>query len=474
MKAVKSTGFGRVFGLRRKGPSEPQNVLPPLEIPEPIGSYPPGSVEALAINALVSSPSIFAPALDSQNPHTPKSSFCTNDATQADPDNDPAVFLPTIVESCESSPSASAEIAHLIGEFFGKPFQSHEQIQYKAVMVMRILIDNQGVTTFARNLDKSFATNAKMMLRSTKNQNARMLLIETMEKLDSLYPREGTQMPVAVSMWRREKEKYGHSAQYAYALYPQYYTQGAATAPHSAGNFLHGQGPVMQPSAPRRHDYFSREHSARHLPSPAELASRLEEARTSAKLLQQCVANSSPSDLLTDDLVKEFVSRCQSAAKSVQVYMAAENPAPDNATMESLIETNEQLQSALSTHQRAVLNARKSLGIDSNTKAPVPAAAPVSAATAGLVSPMSDVAPQSYTMGRLDTTVSQESAGQARGMGRPAEPVSAVSSEGDNPFRDPAPGQAAKGKGRATGYGVDDEEDLYDITPQRTRENAQR
>ena len=41
--------------------------------------------------------------------------------------------------------------------------------------------------------------------------------------------------------------------------------------------------------------------------------------------------------------------------------MRAENPSPDNETMENLLDTNEQLQTALNQHQRAVLNARKQL-----------------------------------------------------------------------------------------------------------------
>jgi len=43
--------------------------------------------------------------------------------------------------------------------------------------------------------------------------------------------------------------------------------------------------------------------------------------------------------------------------------MVAENPGPDNDTMLTLIETNDQLQLAMSKHQRAVLQTRKSLGL---------------------------------------------------------------------------------------------------------------
>ena len=52
--------------------------------------------------------------------------------------------------------------------------------------------------------------------------------------------------------------------------------------------------------------------------------------------------------------------------------MVAENPGPDNDTMETLIDTNEQLGKAMSQHQRAVLNARKVTGLASGTPTPPP------------------------------------------------------------------------------------------------------
>lgn len=110
--------------------------------------------------------------------------------------------------------------------------------------------------------------------------------------------------------------------------------------------------------------YYSRSHRPTQLPPPDELASRLEEARTSAKLLTQFVTSSTAEELLASDLVKEFSSRCQSASKSMQAYMAADNPGPDNDTMETLLDVNEHLQAALNAHQRAVLSAKKSLGIE--------------------------------------------------------------------------------------------------------------
>lgn len=123
---------------------------------------------------------------------------------------------------------------------------------------------------------------------------------------------------------------------------------------------------------PHSQNYFARQHQSRKLPDPVELASRLEEARTSAKLLQQVVTNTPPGEVLDNELIKEFAERCASASRSVQGYMSAENPTPDNDTMESLIDTNEQLQTALSLHQRAMLNARKHAGLGVPAETPSP------------------------------------------------------------------------------------------------------
>jgi hypothetical protein len=106
-----------------------------------------------------------------------------------------------------------------------------------------------------------------------------------------------------------------------------------------------------------------------------ELAHRLEEARTSAKLLEQTVTCTAPAEFLGNELIAEFADRCRSASRSIQGYMQAENPAPDNDTMESLIDTHEQLQKALAQYQRALLNAKRQAGLDeprSNEPSPSP------------------------------------------------------------------------------------------------------
>jgi hypothetical protein len=117
------------------------------------------------------------------------------------------------------------------------------------------------------------------------------------------------------------------------------------------------------PFDPNSQNYFSRNHNSRSLPPPHELSSRIEEARTSAGLLSQVVQSTPPSEILSNELLREFADRCKSASRSIQAYMIAENPNPDNDTMETLIETNEQLTSAMNKHQRAILAARKAAGL---------------------------------------------------------------------------------------------------------------
>jgi hypothetical protein len=45
--------------------------------------------------------------------------------------------------------------------------------------------------------------------------------------------------------------------------------------------------------------------------------------------------------------------------------MSSTNPPPDYNTMESLVNANETLQQALNQHRRALLNARKHMGLGS-------------------------------------------------------------------------------------------------------------
>jgi hypothetical protein len=170
------------------------------------------------------------------------------------------------------------------------------------------------------------------------------------------------------------------------------------------------------------------------LPPPTELAGRIEEARTSAKLLLQFVQSTPPNELLSNDLVKEFAERCTAAQRSIQGYIACDNPAPDDDTMLTLIETNEQLSLAASKHQRAVLQARRLMGAS-------PSPTPANGNAPAGVPPQSHTPPQNDapTLPPVNTTTTQ-----------PAVPNTSSAPE-DNPFADHYTSAPAPPNPRATG-----------------------
>lgn len=124
---------------------------------------------------------------------------------------------------------------------------------------------------------------------------------------------------------------------------------------------MHHNAPLMQQAA-QQQNYFARNHRTRGLPPPAELAQRVEEAKTSAKLLSQVVQSTPINEVPRNDLIKEFVERCQSASRSIQTYIHSDSPPPDEDTLLTLIETNDLLATAMSRHQRALLHARRATG----------------------------------------------------------------------------------------------------------------
>ncbi|KAK3396150.1 hypothetical protein B0T20DRAFT_262683 [Sordaria brevicollis] len=273
--------------------------------------------------------------------------FCMSDSGNS---GDEVAFLPSIVEAAESSPAAAAECARLIRKYIHRDYWTKPSLQYNAIMLIRILADNPGAS-FTRNLDKKLVDTTKELLRSGKDGNVRQMLMETLDAFENTKGYDEN-LQLLIEMWKKEKEK-------AYRVYghrfspppPQQYSPYLSHQPSYAG--------ANQP------EYFQRTHTNPRLPDPVELANRLEEARTSAKLLEQVVACTPPQEILSNDLIKEFADRCTSASRSIQGYMNATGPAPDNDTMESLIDTNEQLQQSLNHHQRAVLSAKKQLGLGS-------------------------------------------------------------------------------------------------------------
>ena len=209
-------------------------------------------------------------------------------------------------------------------------------MQYNAIMLIRILADNPGAS-FTRNLDQKFTNTVKELLRNGKDASVQQIMRET---LQALYMEKAydTNLQTLFQMWSKES---GVNV-----------SQVARTGGGQGGSRHRGQ--QQMPGMDQGHARTPQ------LPPPVELAARIEEAKTSAKLLQQLVQSTPPSELQDHDLIKEFAERCQNAQRSMQIFMNTSNPSPDDDTMQTLIETSEQLSLAASKHQRAVLQARRS------------------------------------------------------------------------------------------------------------------
>lgn len=264
------------------------------------------------------------------------------------------LHLPTIVESAVASPTAAAAAAQQIRKFLSKENYERPHVQYNAVMLIRILADNPG-QSFTKNLDKQFADTCKHLLRHQEDRSVSQILRESLDSLEREKAYD-TNLNTLFAMWRKEK---GYMVNAAKQVGPRKLNAPAWSGQQISGGFSEG-------------GHRSR---SKGLPPPIELAGRIEEARTSAKLLLQLVQSTPANELIGNELVKEFAERCTAAQRSVQGYIACDNPAPDDDTMLTLIETNEQLSLAASKHQRAVLQARRLQGGPSPSP-PVPAGVP--------------------------------------------------------------------------------------------------
>lgn len=253
-------------------------------------------------------------------------------------------------------------------------------------MLIRILSDNPG-PTFTRCFDQSFVKTVKELLRGCKDPGTQQILREALDSMEvnKAYD-EGVQGLIA--MWRKEKGAMGQFPQPRGSRGPGGY-QG------------HGQ--------PQQNERIIQRNQ---LPPAHELASRIEEARNTAKILLQLVQQTPPEGLVGNELVREFSERCQSAQKSMQVYINCDSPPPDDDTMLTLIETNEQLSLAGSRYQRAILTARRQLG----------------------QTPSGSTSPEAMNDG-YGAFTSPPAAGQAESLFKPAAPAASSNnySNGDSP-----------------------------------------
>lgn len=202
-------------------------------------------------------------------------------------------------------------------------------IQYNSVMLIRILAQNPG-PTFTRYLaDPRFTTAMKDLLRQGRDPSVWQILCETLEHFltDPMRLADEGLGPLR-EVWVKEKS-----------------TRRKAEV---------GSVPTS-PSQPQ--GMFAPPQAHPGIPTMQELQARISEATTSASLLTQVLQSTPPVEIAGNELIREFVDRCKLAARSMQAYISADNPAPDSDTLTTLIETNDILSIALEGHKKAVASA---------------------------------------------------------------------------------------------------------------------
>ena len=206
-------------------------------------------------------------------------------------------------------------------------------------------------------MDVKFINAVKDLLREGKDLSVQQILRESLDAFEKDKATDENLAPL-LEMWKKEKVRtdrklYGSGVSITSSMHELWLLILCQPTPRPLN---------APPYNPNQQNYFARNHHRhRGLPPPDELAARIEEAKTSAKLLLQVVQSTPASEILNNDLIKEFAERCQSASRSVQGYINSDNPAPDEDTLLTLIETNDQLSVAMSKHQRAILQARRAV-----------------------------------------------------------------------------------------------------------------
>lgn len=126
--------------------------------------------------------------------------------------DDEVAYLPSIVDAAESSPAAAAECARVIRKFLYQDEWSHPYLQYNAIMLLRILVDNPG-PSFTRNINQKFVDATKTLLRGGRDPSVRQLLMDTLDAFEVTIQNQQRQNSVdenlapLVTMWLKEKEK---------------------------------------------------------------------------------------------------------------------------------------------------------------------------------------------------------------------------------------------------------------------------
>ncbi|CAK7219168.1 hypothetical protein SCUCBS95973_003728 [Sporothrix curviconia] len=304
--------------------------------------------------------------------------FCMSEVDEAGAE---VALLPSIVEAAESSPQAAAECARYIRKFMYRDYWSRPNFVYNAIMLMRILVENPGLT-FTRNFDKKYVDTVRDLLRGCQHAHVVHFLIETLQDLESKGAVDDG-IGRLVEMWQKEKAK----SKSAYSVPPQqqqhpggrgglwqrpqppmwsgqFPNNGPGPSTYSNGQGYANPGGFVGPGYNMSRGPYERGHSsAATLPKPSELRRRLREAKTTASVLADVVNTTTPAALLKHDLADDLSARCRRATNQVLEYMNTRDPIPDNNEMAELLATHEALEQTLHHYHRAVLEARKSLGV---------------------------------------------------------------------------------------------------------------
>jgi hypothetical protein len=129
------------------------------------------------------------------------------------------VFLPSIVDIAESSPSAAALAATTIRKNLDIKNASRPYVQYNSIMLMRILAQNPG-PTFTRNLnDPKFGVAVKDLLRQGRDPGVRQILRETLSHFAEDPDRIADEgLNLLREVWTKEKKKVGVCSPFSFAI----------------------------------------------------------------------------------------------------------------------------------------------------------------------------------------------------------------------------------------------------------------
>lgn len=238
-------------------------------------------------------------------------------------------------------------------------------------MLIRILANNPG-PKFTRNFDAKFVKTIKEYLRASRYWSVQHSLRGCLDQFEKESSTDEN-LKLLLAMWAKEKKKPYHG----YGWINGWVSSIHARAEHrleEAHKRKQGQPTPMSspPPIPQRHH-------PRRLPRPEELAARIAEARNSAALLTEIVKSTPLNELEDNVLMKEFLDRCQAGQRVLQGFIQSTDPAPDQETLLTLIQTNEEISVAISRQQRAIFKARNLTGSSSpnsanETTSPAPVA----------------------------------------------------------------------------------------------------